>query len=129
MPKRRRQEGTPLIPSNLHVPEDCRAVSEVLARVGDKWTVLVVSTLGDGPKRFNEVRRSLGSISQRMLTLTLRGLERDGLATRTVYPTVPPRVEYELTRLGRSLLEPVSGLGAWARQHRAAILDARRRFD
>ena len=85
--------------------------------------------LGEGPKRFNEIRRSLGSISQRMLTLTLRGLERDGLATRTVYPTVPPRVEYELTRLGRSLLDPVSGLGAWARQHRAAILDARRRFD
>ena len=77
MPKRRRQEGTSLIPSNLHVPEDCRAVSEVLARVGDKWTVLVVSTLGEGPKRFNELRRALGSISQRMLTLTLRSLERD----------------------------------------------------
>ena len=88
MPKRRRQEGTSLIPSNLHVPEDCRAVSEVLARVGDKWTVLVVSTLGDGPKRFNELRRALGSISQRMLTLTLRSLERDGLVTRTVFPMI-----------------------------------------
>ena len=129
MTKRLRQEDVASISSHLHVPEDCRAVSEVLARVGDKWTILVVVVLGDGPKRFNEIRRSLGSISQRMLTLTLRGLERDGLATRTVYPTVPPRVEYELTRLGRSLLEPVSGLGAWARQHRAAILDARRRFD
>jgi DNA-binding HxlR family transcriptional regulator len=129
MTKRLRQDGATSISSHLHAPEDCRAVSEVLARVGDKWTILVVAVLGDGPKRFNEVRRSLGSISQRMLTLTLRGLERDGLATRTVYPTVPPRVEYELTRLGRSLLEPVSGLGAWARQHRAAILDARRRFD
>src|SRR5919108_3943257 len=129
MPKRRRQEGTSLIPSNLHQPEDCRAVSEVLARVGDKWTVLVVSTLGDGPKRFNEVRRALGSISQRMLTLTLRGLERDGLVTRTVFPTIPPRVEYELTRLGRSLLEPVSGIGLWARQNRAAIQQARARFD
>jgi DNA-binding HxlR family transcriptional regulator len=129
MTKRQRQEGTASMPTCLHVPEDCRAVSEVLARVGDKWTILVVVVLGDGPKRFNEIRRSLGSISQRMLTLTLRGLERDGLATRTVYPSAPPRVEYELTRLGRSLLEPVSGLGAWARQNRAAIEEARRRFD
>src|ERR671922_2111910 len=129
MPKRRRQEGTSLIPSNLHQPEDCRAVSEVLARVGDKWTVLVVSMLGSGPKRFNEIRRGLGSISQRMLTLTLRGLERDGLVTRTVYPTIPPRVDYELTPLGRSLLEPVSGIGLWARQNRAAIQQARARFD
>ena len=129
MTKRRTQEGTSLIPGSLHDPEDCRAVSEVLARVGDKWTVLVVSTLGDGPKRFNEIRRALGSISQRMLTLTLRGLERDGLVTRTVFPTVPPRVDYELTKLGRSLLQPVSGLGLWARQNRPAIQDARRRFD
>jgi DNA-binding HxlR family transcriptional regulator len=125
----RSQEGTPLIPSNLHVPEDCRAVSEILARVGDKWTVLVVGVLGDGPKRFSEVRRALGSISQRMLTLTLRGLERDGLVTRTVFPTIPPRVDYELTMLGRSLLKPVNGLGLWARQNRATIEDARRRFD
>src|ERR1700674_1492213 len=129
MTGRRRQEGTSLIPSNLEVAEDCRAVSEVLARVGDKWTVLVVTVLGDGSKRFNELRRALGSISQRMLTLTLRGLERDGLVTRTVFPTIPPRVDYELTRLGRSLLEPVSGLGTWARQNRAAIESARRRFD
>jgi DNA-binding HxlR family transcriptional regulator len=129
MTKRRAQEGTLLIPSNLHVPEDCRAVSEVLARVGDKWTVLVVGVLGEGPKRFNEIRRGLGSISQRMLTMTLRGLERDGLVTRTVFPTIPPRVDYELTELGRSLLEPVSGLGLWARQNRSAIQDARRRFD
>ncbi len=131
------QEGTGLIPGNLrgtlqgtlHVPEDCRAVSEVLARVGDKWTVLVVSTLGDGPKRFNELRRALGSISQRMLTLTLRALERDGLVTRTVFPTIPPRVDYELTKLGRSLLEPVSALGLWARKNRPVIQAARRRFD
>src|ERR1700752_568161 len=129
MPKQRRQEGTPLIPRNVHVAEDCRAVSEVLARVGDKWTVLVVSTLGDGPKRFNELRRALGSISQRMLTLTLRALERDGLVTRTIFPTIPPRVEYELTKLGHSLLEPVNGIGLWARQHQGAIEDARRRFD
>jgi DNA-binding HxlR family transcriptional regulator len=117
------------IPANLHAPEDCRAVSEVLSRVGDKWTVLVVSTLGGGPKRFNELRKALGSISQRMLTLTLRALERDGLVTRTVYPEIPPRVEYELTKLGRSLLEPVSELGAWARRNRAAIVAARQKFD
>jgi DNA-binding HxlR family transcriptional regulator len=129
MTKRPRQEGTALIPSNLYVAEDCRAVSEVLARVGDKWTVLVVSMLGDGPKRFNELRRGLGSISQRMLTLTLRALERDGLLTRTVYPIIPPRVEYELTKLGHSLLDPVSQLGLWARQNRAAIQEARQRFD
>ena len=129
MTGRRTQEGTGVIPGNLHVAEDCRAVSEVLARVGDKWTVLVVNQLGDGPKRFNELRRALGSISQRMLTLTLRGLERDGLATRTVFPTVPPRVEYELTKLGRSLLAPVSALGLWARRNRSAIQVARQRFD
>jgi len=129
MTKPRRQEGTALIPSSLEVAEDCRAVSEVLARVGDKWTVLVVSVLGERPKRFNELRRSLGSISQRMLTLTLRGLERDGLVTRTLFPTIPPRVDYALTELGRSLLEPVSRLGLWARQNRAAIEAARRRFD
>jgi DNA-binding HxlR family transcriptional regulator len=125
----KKQEGTRAAPGNLHVPEDCRAVSEVLSRVGDKWTVLVVSTLGDGSKRFNELRKALGSISQRMLTLTLRGLERDGLVTRTVFPTIPPRVDYELTRLGRSLLEPVSALGLWARKNRPVIQEARRRFD
>src|ERR1044072_4127805 len=129
MTARRKQEGTAMLPSNLHVPEDCRAVSEVLARVGDKWTILVVGELGNGAKRFNEIRRALGSISQRMLTLTLRGLERDGLVTRTVFPTIPPKVEYELTRLGRSLLEPVSGIGLWARKNMSAIADARKRFD
>src|SRR6266851_3304893 len=129
MTGRQEQEGTALIPSNLEVAEDCRAVSEVLARVGDKWTVLVVTALGEGPKRFNELRRALGSISQRMLTLTLRGLERDGLVTRTVFPTIPPRVDYELTKLGRSLLEPVSTLGLWARKNRSAIQNARHRFD
>src|ERR671923_1648202 len=129
MTKRSRQEGTAVIPSNLHVAEDCRAVSEVLARVGDKWTVLVVTVLGDGPKRFNELRRALGSISQRMLTLTLRALQRDGLVTRTVFPTIPPRVDYELTRLGHSLLDPVSSLALWARRNRSGIAAARQRFD
>jgi DNA-binding HxlR family transcriptional regulator len=129
MTRRKTQEGTPVIPGNLHEPGDCRAISEVLSRVGDKWTVLVVSVLGGGPKRFNELRRALGSISQRMLTLTLRALERDGLVTRTVFPTVPPRVDYELTALGCSLLKPVNGLSAWARANRPAMDDARQRFD
>ena len=129
MPVKQRQERTSMLPSNLHVPEDCRAVSEVLDRVGDKWSVLVVAMLGDGPKRFNELRRSIASISQRMLTLTLRGLERDGLVTRTVFPTIPPRVDYELTELGRSLLQPVRALGSWARENRTRILQARLRFD
>src|SRR3982074_1735668 len=129
MTGRRKQEGTNLIPGNLHVPEDCRAVSEVLARVGDKWTILVVGELGNGPKRFSEIRRALGSISQRMLTLTLRGLERDGLVTRTMFPTIPPRVDYALTELGCSLLTPVNALGAWARQNRQKIQQARAKFD
>jgi DNA-binding HxlR family transcriptional regulator len=110
------------------VPEDCRAVSDVLDRIGDKWSVPLIVMLGDGPKRFNELRRSIASISQR-LTLTLRGLERDGLVTRTLFPTVPPRVDYELTKLGRSLLLPVGALGQWARENRAKIVEARRDFD
>jgi DNA-binding HxlR family transcriptional regulator len=104
-------------------------VSDVLSRVGDKWSVFVVSRLGDGPKRFNELRREIGGISQRMLTLTLRGLERDGLITRTVFPTVPPRVDYELTALGRDLLNPVSALGAWAIRNQPKIARAREQFD
>ncbi len=111
----------------VHV--DCRKVSQVLARIGDKWSVLIVMLLGDGPRRFNEIKRMVGGISQRMLTLTLKGLERDGLVTRTVFPTIPPRVDYELTDLGRSLREPVLGLGHWAQAHMAAIEEARRRFD
>jgi DNA-binding HxlR family transcriptional regulator len=116
-------------PSNIHLPGDCRAISDVLARIGDKWSVLVVSRLGEGPVRFNELRRSIGGISQRMLTLTLRGLERDGLITRTVFPTIPPRVDYALTSLGRDLLNPVSALGAWAIRNQAKIAHARQEFD
>src|SRR5215469_14760640 len=104
-------------PRNTHLTGECIAVSDVLARVGDKWSVLVVTRLGAGPMRFNELRRTVGGISQRMLTLTLRGLERDGLVTRTVFPTIPPRVDYELTPLGQSLWKPVEALGAWARAH------------
>ncbi|MEO3385191.1 helix-turn-helix domain-containing protein [Mesorhizobium sp. CAU 1741] len=107
----------------------CQAVSDVLSRVGDKWTVLVVELLSDGPMRFNELRRSIGNISQKMLTTTLRGLERDGLVTRTVYPTVPPRVDYELTELGRELRIPVRALAGWARQNITRINSARQRFD
>jgi DNA-binding HxlR family transcriptional regulator len=116
-------------PRHMHLPGDCRAISDILARVGDKWSVLVVSRLGSGPMRFNELRRSIGSISQRMLTLTLRGLERDGLITRTVFPTVPARVDYELTPLGRDLLIPVSALGEWATRNQPKIARAREQFD
>ncbi|KLK90780.1 HxlR family transcriptional regulator [Microvirga vignae] len=116
-------------PSHTDVPANCLTVTEVLSRVGDKWSVQVVVQLGDGPKRFNELRRIVSGISQRMLTLTLRGLERDGLVTRTIYPTIPPRVEYHLTGLGCSLLKTVRALGAWAIENRDEILEARRRFD
>ena len=107
----------------------CRTVSDLLSRVGDKWTVLVVELLSDGPKRFNELRKMIGNISQKMLTTTLRGLERDGLITRTVYPTVPPRVDYELTELGHELRVPVTALALWARRNMSRINQARARFD
>ena len=107
----------------------CRAVSEVLNRVGDKWSVLIVVTLADGSKRFNELRREIPSISQRMLTLTLRGLERDGLVSRTVTPSIPPRVDYELTELGRSLQKPVEALANWAIENIDAVYAAQGRFD
>ena len=131
-------EGTSLKPENTRVPAlppspdahaDCRGVASVLARVGDKWSVFVIMMLFDGPKRFNEIKRLVGGISQRMLTLTLRGLERDGLVTRTVFPTIPPRVDYELTDLGRGLSEPVIALGGWAQAHQSEIEAARSRFD
>lgn len=112
-----------------HASEDCRAMSSVLARVGDKWSILIIVLLGDGPKRFNEIKRAVGGISQRMLTLTLRGLERDGLVTRTQYPTIPPRVDYELTHLGHSLWASVEPLGAWAKCHVGQILKSRTEFD
>ncbi|MFK4725693.1 winged helix-turn-helix transcriptional regulator [Bradyrhizobium niftali] len=108
---------------------DCRGVASVLSRVGDKWSVFVIMMLGDGPKRFNELKRMINGISQRMLTLTLRGLERDGLVTRTIFPTIPPRVDYELTDLGRGLSRPVEALGKWAMEHLAQIEAARTRFD
>lgn len=112
-----------------HFSANCSRVSEVLARIGDKWTVMVVMLLRDGPKRFSELKREIGGVSQRMLTLTLRGLERDGLVTRTVFPTVPPRVDYELTKLGQSLRGPVEALGTWTFAHLDAIDAARLKFD
>jgi DNA-binding HxlR family transcriptional regulator len=112
-----------------HDETTCEGVSRILSRVGDKWTVLVVELLSDGPMRFNELRRLIGNISQKMLTTTLRGMERDGLVTRTVYPTVPPRVDYELTSLGRELLVPVKALALWARENIDRINAARERFD
>ena len=119
----------PVLPPNSHLDSDCRGVASVLARVGDKWSVLVIMLLGSGPRRFNELKRMIGGISQRMLTLTLRGLERDGLVTRTIFPTIPPRVDYELTDLGRGLSTPVKALGAWAHEHQPEIESARTRFD
>src|SRR5690242_20093592 len=107
----------------------CRIISTLLSRIGDKWTVLVVETLGAGPKRFNELRREIPSVSQRMLTLTLRNLERDGLVSRTVTPTIPPRVDYELTDLGHSLQKPICGLANWALENVEKIHAAQARFD
>lgn len=121
-------EGTFLKPDERD-HGDCRAISETLARIGDKWTVLVVELLRDGPMRFNELRRTINGISQRMLTLTLRGLERDGLVTRTQYPTIPPRVEYELTPLGRTLRAPLGAIAEWARTNRPMIERAQKLFD
>ena len=117
-------------PRNKDVSHDsCIAVREVLNRVGDKWTVQVVAALSDGPRRFSELRRTVEGISQRMLTLTVRGLERDGLVLRSVEPSVPPKVSYELTRLGRTLLGPILALAEWAQDNRQEIDDARRKFD
>ncbi|NGN41235.1 helix-turn-helix transcriptional regulator [Mesorhizobium sp. CGMCC 1.15528] len=116
-------------PRHIHHTEDCRAVSAILQRIGDKWTVLVVSKLGNGPMRFNELRHIIGGISQKMLTTTLRGLERDGFVTRTMFPTIPPRVDYDLTELGHELLVPVNALGEWAKQNTNRVNEARAKFD
>ena len=107
----------------------CRTISTLLARIGDKWTVLVVKTLGEGSRRFNELRREIPSVSQRMLTLTLRNLERDGIVSRTVTPSIPPRVDYALTDLGCSLLTPVMALSEWALENIESIHEAQARFD
>ncbi|MGX8881844.1 winged helix-turn-helix transcriptional regulator [Methylovorus sp. SPW-M1] len=127
------QEGTSMKPSHIDLTKPsesgCRATREILERIGDKWSLYVVGSLREGPLRFSELRRAIDGVSQRMLTLTLRGLERDGLVTRTVFPSVPPRVDYELTPLGRTLLEPVSILIKWVEQSRPEIEAARARFN
>lgn len=109
--------------------EECPKVSRVLARLGDKWSVLIVVLLRERAYRFNEIKRTVNGISQQMLTRTLRNLERDGLVSRKTYPTSPPQVEYALTDLGRSLSEPVLALGEWARAHLEEIDDAQTRYD
>jgi DNA-binding HxlR family transcriptional regulator len=116
-------------PDITHESGNCRAVADVLARIGDKWTVYIVGLLSGGPMRFSEIRRAVSAISQRMLSLTLRGLERDGLVTRTVYPTIPPRVEYELTAVGLTLIAPLKQVGAWAIVNRDYVEAARTKFD
>jgi DNA-binding HxlR family transcriptional regulator len=108
--------------------QDC-PFRNVLDIVGDKWSFLVFAVLEDQPRRFNEIRRLIGDISQRVLTRTLRELERDGYVSRTVYPVSPPRVEYELTKLGKSLLEPVKMFMNWAAVAYPEIQQARQRFD
>jgi DNA-binding HxlR family transcriptional regulator len=102
---------------------------QALDRIGDRWTVLILGVLADGPKRFTELARRVGGISQKMLTQTLRGLERDGLVTRTVQATVPVRVDYELTELGQTLTAPIAALEAWARDHIGDVIAARERYD
>ncbi len=109
--------------------EACRGLTDILWRIGDKWTVMVVGSLSEGPLRYSQIQKQVEGVSQRMLTLTLKGLERDGLVTRTVYPTIPPRVDYELTDLGRTLKEPLHTLWLWARDNRSAIDASRRAFD
>ncbi|MER7546528.1 winged helix-turn-helix transcriptional regulator [Actinomadura sp.] len=106
----------------------CRA-REVLDRVGDKWSLQVIALLGERTKRFTELRREIEGISQRMLTVTLRGLERDGIVTRTVYPVVPPRVEYSLTPMGETLMDAVKTLVGWAESHLSEIDAARAAYD
>ncbi|VWD07182.1 HxlR family transcriptional regulator [Burkholderia lata] len=108
---------------------DCQATRQILDRIGDKWSLYIIATLNDGSRRFNELKREIEGISQRMLTLTLRGLERDGLVTRTVFPTIPPRVDYALTPLGETLLEPVMALVTWAEKNKQPIAQAHERFD
>lgn len=108
---------------------NCRAMSDVLNRIGDKWSVMVVGMLGGNTLRFNELKRRINGISQRMLTLTLRNLERDGLVTRTIYPEIPPRVEYGLTELGDTLREPIGALWDWSAANHPEIIAARREYD
>lgn len=109
--------------------DTCKALGNILDRVGDKWAVMVVGNLSNGPMRFNALQRAIAGVSHRMLTLTLRGLERDGLVRRTAFATVPPRVDYELTKLGHSLRPPLEVLAGWVQANRVAVEEARKAFD
>jgi DNA-binding HxlR family transcriptional regulator len=112
-----------------HRPETCKPIGEILSRVGDKWTIALLAALGDRRMRFKELHRAIDGISQRMLTVTVRNLERDGLLIRTVYPTIPPRVEYELSDLGRSLKDALAPVGVWVSDNHQDIEASRRQFD
>ena len=111
------------------VQSNCGVLTDILARIGSRWTVMVVRALSQGSKRYSEIASVVDGISQRMLTLTLKGLERDGLVTRTMYPTIPPRVDYELTERGRTLIAPLKALRTWSVQHQQAIEASRREYD
>jgi DNA-binding HxlR family transcriptional regulator len=113
---------------DVHHPSSCRA-REVLQRVGDKWSMLVIDLLGQDTKRFSELHRSIDGITSRMLTVTLRGLERDGIVSRTIHPVIPPRVDYELTAMGRTLLDTIGQLVSWADSHLPEIDAARAAYD
>lgn len=119
--------GTELKPMEQH--NDCRPVGEILNQIGGKWTVLIINRLAEGPMRFGELKRLIGGISQKMLTSTLRDLERDGFVNRTVTPSIPPRVDYELTELGRDLQVPLAAISHWAVNNRERVLAARQRFE
>lgn len=108
--------------------ENC-PTREVIDRIGDRWTVLIVAALGDGSLRFNQLERAVPGISQKMLAQTLRGLERDGIVTRTLFPEVPPRVDYELTEAGKTLMAPLAALQQWSTKHIAEVLEARTKYD
>jgi len=112
-----------------HQPQDCRPVGEILNQIGGKWTVLIITRLAAGPMRFGELKRMIGGISQKMLTATLRDLERDGLVSRTVTPSIPPRVDYELTELGSDLRVPLEAISQWAVKNRERVVAARERFE
>lgn len=109
--------------------KDCKLIRQILARVGDKWTVAILAALADRRMRFKDLFRTIGGISQRMLVVRLKDLERDGFVTRVAYPTVPPRVEYALSALGHSLRQILAPVGAWVLDHRKDIEESRRRFD
>ncbi|WP_031221284.1 winged helix-turn-helix transcriptional regulator [Asticcacaulis benevestitus] len=123
-------EGLAITESDsVHEHAHCRAMGYILDRIADKWTIMAVGALSHGPMRFNEIMRKIGGVSHRMLTLTLRSLEREGLVTRTAFATIPPKVVYDLTDRGRSLLDPLTALSDWAHENRAAMEVDRARYD